>query len=138
MKFGKALYKQIYGKELSDETIIKMVTINPHKAFKLKNTGIIKENWVADIVIFNDKGGSPASSVVNSELKDVKLVVIDGRPVYGDEEYKSIFESLKIDYQNIVMQGAKKIIAGDLTGLLNRINKAVGFKKIFPFLPVKY
>lgn len=138
MKFGKALYQELYGKELTDENIIRMVTVNPHKAFRLKDTGIIRENWTADLAVFKDKGGSPASSVVNAELRDVQLVVIDGRPVYGDEKYKTLFDELKIEYQNIAMQGVKKVIAGDLTGLLNRINKAVGFKKEFPFMPVKY
>jgi cytosine/adenosine deaminase-related metal-dependent hydrolase len=138
MKFGKTLYKQLYGKELSDETIVKMLTVNPHKAFKLKNTGMIKEGWVADLVVFKDKGGTPASSVVNAELRDVQLVVIDGRPVYGDEIYSSVFDSLKMEYQHITMQGVKKVIVGDLIGLLNRINKAIGFKKSFPFMPVKY
>ena len=137
MKFAKALYKKTYGKDLSDENIIKMATVNPHKAFRLKNTGIIKENWIADIVVFKDKGGTPASSAVNAELRDVQLVVIDGKPVYGDETNKTIFDDLKIEYQHITMQGVKKVIAGDLTGLLNRINKAVGFKKTFPFMPVK-
>lgn len=137
MKFDRDIYKKIYGEELSDETIFKMVTENPLRALKIKN-GSLKEGSTADIVVFNDKGGPPESSIVDAELKDVMLVVIDGRPVYGDVDFADLFDALKADYQNITLDGAEKIIIGDLKGLLRRISRAVGFKKTFPFLPVEF
>lgn len=137
MKFGRNLFKEIYGEELSDETIFKMVTDNPAKAFRIKK-GLLKDGAVADIVVFNDKDETPAASVVNAELKDVMLVVMDGRPVYGDADFEDLFEALKVEYQNIRLDGMDKIITGDLKGLLRRISRAVGFKKEFPFLPVEF
>jgi len=38
----------------------------------------------------------------------------------------------------VVVAGVEKVIIGDLLGLLKRINRAVGFKKEYPFLPVHY
>ena len=43
-----------------------------------------------------------------------------------------------IKYQEIVIDGINKIIIGDVIGLLQRISRAVGYKKEFPFLPVKF
>lgn len=137
MRFGRDMFKRIYGETLADEVILKMVTENPNKAFKLKNQGL-REGAVADVVVFNDRGGVPASSVVNAELKDVMLVVIDGRPVYGDADFSELFDALKIQYQRIILDGTAKIITGDLTGVLKRISRAVGFKKEYPFMPVEF
>jgi hypothetical protein len=75
---------------------------------------------------------------VASELADIRLVVIDGLPAYGDAEFAPLFSSLGVKYQEVVLAGVEKVIIGDLLGLLKRINRAVGFKKEYPFLPVHY
>ncbi len=138
MKFDKNLYKELYGKELTDQQILKMVTANPAKAFRLKNLGYIKNGYVADLTLFRDRGGAPAGSVVDAELKDVMLVVINGRPVYGNAEYAHLFDKAGTIYQHIVLDGTDKVIVGDPLGLLKRISRAVGFKKEFPFFPVDF
>lgn len=138
MKYDKALYKKFYNKELKDEQVVKMVTVNPARAFRLKKQGQLKPGFVADLVIFADRGKSAHGSVVAAELRDVMLVVIDGKPAYGNAEYRGLFDDLKIKYQVIRLDGAEKVVVGDLTGLLKRISRAVGFKKKFPFLPVEF
>ena len=69
---------------------------------------------------------------------DVMLVVIDGKPAYGNAEYSWLFDSLKVKYQRVVIDGSEKVIRGDLIGLMKRISRAVGFKKELPFLPVEF
>ena len=138
MHFDKKLYKKLYTEELSDEIIYKMVTVNPAKAFKLHDSGDIREGNIADLVVVRDKGGSYINSVVSAELKDIMLVVINGMPSYGDVEFAPLFDSLGVKYQNIVLAGKEKIIIGDLKGLLRRISRAVGFKKEYPFMPIDF
>ncbi len=138
MMFDKKLYKKLYAEELPDETIYRMVTVNPAKAFRLKNTGEIKPGYTADLVIVRDRGGSYINSVVASDLRDIRLVVINGLPAYGDAEFAPLFSSLGVKCQEVVVAGVEKVVIGDLLGLLNRINRAVGFKKEYPFLPVHY
>lgn len=136
LKFDKDYFQKKYGRELSDKILVKMVTENPAKAFRLKNTGVLKEGYLADFVAFADNG-DPYHSVVGAELADVKLVVIDGKPVYGDAKYRDLFEELSVDYQELYVSGVHKLLVGDLLGVLDRINRAVGFKKKLPFLPVE-
>jgi cytosine/adenosine deaminase-related metal-dependent hydrolase len=138
MMFDKKLYKKLYAEELPDETIYRMVTVNPAKAFRLRNSGEIKPGYTADLLVVRDRGGSYVNSVVASELADIRLVVIDGLPAYGDAEFAPLFSSLGVKYQEVVLAGVEKVIIGDLLGLLKRINRAVGFKKEYPFLPVHY
>jgi cytosine/adenosine deaminase-related metal-dependent hydrolase len=138
MRFCEKLYKKLYGKELSSESIYKMVTVNPAKAFRMHTSGDIRAGNIADLIVVKDRGGSYINSVVSAELKDIMLVVINGMPAYGDVEFSSLFDSLGIKYQNLLIAGKEKIVIGDLKGLLKRINKAVGFKKEFPFMPVDF
>ena len=138
LRFDRKTYKKLYGEELSDETIYKMVTVNPAKAFRLYDSGEIKEGNIADLVVVKDRGGSYINSVVSAELKDIMLVVINGMPAYGDIEFAPLFDSLNVSYQQIVLAGKEKIIIGDLNGLLRRISRAVGFRKEFPFMPVDF
>lgn len=138
LKFDKAVYKKLYNKELSSEQILRMVTVNPAKAFRLKKTGQIKAGYVADCAVFANRGKTPYESVVKAELGDVLLVVINGKPAYGSREYAHLFDALKVKYQRIRLAGMDRIVVGDLVGLLRRISKAVGFKKQFPFLPVEF
>ncbi len=138
MKFDRDLYKQLTGKSLSDEKIVRMVTSNPAKAFRMHRNGLVKKGNIADLTILRDRGGNPWQSVVEAELEDVQLVIIDGLPVYGLARYADLFDELGVGYQHIVLKGTDRIIIGDLLGLLKRVSRAVGFKKEFPFIPVEF
>ena len=138
MKFDRDYYSEQYGEELGDGTILKMVTSNPARAFKLHDRGRIEEGLTADLTVFRRKEEDNATSVVSADLEDVLLVVIDGKPVYGLAEYSDLFDELGVEYQPIRLKGEDRIIIGDLTGLLRRISRAVGFKKEFPFMPVEF
>jgi 5-methylthioadenosine/S-adenosylhomocysteine deaminase len=138
MRYDKLVYKQLYKNELSDELIVRMVTTNPSSAFRLKKNGSIKTGNIADLVLFYNKEKDPYGSVVSAELRDILLVIIDGKPFYGSPEYSELFDYVGIEYQEIVVDGVEKIVFGDVIGLLKRISRAVGFKKEFPFMPVQF
>ncbi len=138
MQFDAKYYKKKYGQELPDETIYKMVTENPARAFRLYDNGSIKEGNLADFVVVKDRGGAYVNSIVNAGLKDIMLVVINGMPVYGNADYMNLFNYCGVQFQEVVVEDTEKIVIGDLTGLLDRVNRAVGFKKKLPFLPVEY
>jgi 5-methylthioadenosine/S-adenosylhomocysteine deaminase len=137
MKFDKQYYQGHYGQELSDAEIVKMVTSNPARAFLMKKNGHVAEGYIADLVVFAHKDKDPYRSIVSAGLADVKLVIIDGMPVYGDKEYENVFASLGVKAQAVTIAGVEKLIIGDLSGVIHRIQRAVGFKKEFPFLPIQ-
>ncbi len=138
MKFDRGYYKETYHEDLPDEEIVKMVTSNPSRGFWLQNTGILRHGNLADLVIFRQSDKDPYTSVVNAEIEDIELIVINGRPMFGDADHSELFDYLKVSYQEIEVRGQQKLVVGDLTGMLRRISRAVGFKKEFPFLPVEF
>ncbi|MBN2078779.1 MAG: amidohydrolase family protein [Spirochaetes bacterium] len=138
MKFDKMVYERTYGEKLPDETVLKMVTVNPAKALRRDDMGRVEEGFIADLCVFRDRGGAPAASVTQAHLRDVMLVVIDGRPVYGDASFAGAFDHCGVEYRPVVIDGVDKLIIGDPVGLLKRISRNVGFKKEFPFLPIEF
>ena len=54
-----------------------------------------------------------------------------------DIAFAPVFDAMKIPYQTIAVKGARKIVAGDILGLQNRIRRAVKFKKELDFLPIE-
>lgn len=138
MKYGKSLYKRLYGEDLPDKEIVAMATQNGAKAFHLNKFGRIENGYIADFVVFKNRADTPYKSIVTARLADVRLVVIDGKPAYGDAEFSGLFDSLKIKYQKLRVEFVQKIVIGDLKGVLRRIDRAVGFRKEFPFMPVEF
>jgi 5-methylthioadenosine/S-adenosylhomocysteine deaminase len=137
LRFDRDFYRTEYKEEISAKQLVKMVTTNPAKSFRLYKNGKVDRGYLADLVLFADKG-DPYESIINAESRDVRLVVIEGLPVYGDASFTSLFDDLGVEYQHIKVQKTDKIVTGDPLGVLKRISHAVGFKKQFPFLPVDF
>jgi len=138
MRFDRDLYPKLFnGDKIADKQIVEMVTSNPAKAFRLYDNGSIEKGKLADLVVFDRTKDDPYDSIVSSDIRNVRLIVIEGIPVYGDETYSEIFEAQEVDVQHVTIAGQKRLIIGDLLGLLDRINRAVGFEKKFPFMPVQ-
>lgn len=137
MRFCKRLYeKTLYpGETLPYETIVKMVTVNPAKAFRLRTLGRIAKGMTADLLVIENKG-DPYGSIVNAELKDIHLIIHKGLPIYSSGEYFSLFDEHNLKVKKIRVEGETKYCLHDVKGLLYRIRKAVGFSKELPFLPV--
>ena len=54
--FPKFLHIVIEDKIMPVETAIKKITHLPARKFNLKNRGLVKEGYVADLTMFNDEG----------------------------------------------------------------------------------
>lgn len=76
---------------LSDRDLWMMPTYNTARAFGIeKALGHIGKDALADIVVFRaEQGASPYRAVIDAENKDILLVMLDGRPVYGMRELLS-------------------------------------------------
>jgi cytosine/adenosine deaminase-related metal-dependent hydrolase len=141
IRFAKKIFKEMYGEELDDKTVVEMVTVNPVKALRLHDTlGSLERDKLGDILVISGNNKKPYSALVQAELKHIALVFMEGKPLYGDETFEPIFEDLcssaGSDYTRVKIQGKMKIIAGDPTGLVKKMRKVIGFHKELPFLPI--
>jgi 5-methylthioadenosine/S-adenosylhomocysteine deaminase len=161
MRFAKKIYRDMYGEELADKTLVEMVTVNPVRALRLqKKLGSLEPGKLGDILLVSGSAKNPYSALVQAELKSIALVTIEGKPVYGDEKFEPLFRDLGLlpkslspkgpaprgpvpktaaalsDYTRIKIQGKNKIIVGDPAGLVKKLRRVVGFHKELPYLPI--
>ncbi len=137
IRFAKKVYGEMYNEELNDETIVKMITVNPAKAFRVQDRlGSLEKNKSGDLLIISGKKGNPHSSLINAGLEDISLIFLEGKPLYGDDKFESIFRDLNSEYIRIKIEGRNKLIFGDPKGLMEKVRKNVGFHKELPFLPI--
>ncbi|MBM9548512.1 amidohydrolase family protein [Leptospira sp. 201903074] len=135
LKTAKSIYFGLYGEELEESTLLKMVTENPRKAFRLGNPNALMPGLSADLLIINDDKNAKEINVSDLSWKHIDLVVIDGYPIYGSSEYKSLFLHFGLETEEFSIDGKTKLVAGSPKKLLKQVSDSVGYKKSLAFLP---
>jgi cytosine/adenosine deaminase-related metal-dependent hydrolase len=134
---AKEFYREKYGEDIPDEVLYKMVSTNPASAFKVDDSlGDIAPGKNADFLILDGRYKNPYRSLIQGDLNDVRLVVIDGQPRYGDESMEPLFKELKVPIYPVTIDGERKIACQNIEKLFRSIQKAVGFEKKLDFLPI--
>jgi len=138
IRFAKKVYYEMYGEELDDKEVVRMITVNPAKALRIqKDLGSIEKGKKADLLLISKTYDNPYSSLVNAKLSDIALVIMEGKPIYGDENFAQLFNALEVDHERITVDSKNKLIVGSPTKLMNDIWKNIGYKKKLPFLPIQ-
>ncbi len=137
IRFAKKIYNEMYGKDLEDKMIVRMITVNPAKAFRVQDRlGSLEKNKIGDMLIIDGEKKDPYASLVNADFKDISLVFRAGMPMYGDKRYEHIFKDFGQEYSHITVDGGEKLIVGDPQTLMETVRKNAGYKKELPFLPI--
>ncbi len=137
MRFLKQIYYDMYKEELPDYVVAQMVTINPAKALRIDDyTGSIEVGKKADLLLVKGRDDDPYKSLVETRLEDISLLIYEGRPIYGDAQFKPFMEHSNIDFSSIFIDETKKLVIGNPLDILRRIRKALGYKKVFPYIPI--
>ena len=81
---------EILGDIFNDYEMVKMVTSNPAKAMKWDQyVGTIEVGKAADLVVLDNINTNPYRNMINAIDTDVRLTVIGGIPIYGDQDIMS-------------------------------------------------
>lgn len=134
---AREFYRFAYGREIDDRLLVDMLTVNAARAMCLSDAGEIAEGKMADLLLIDGNTSNPWASLTHADYSDIMLVIADGVPKYGDVAFAPVFDAMKIPYQNLLVKGSRKIIAGDVLGLLGRVRSAVKFNKELDFLPIE-
>lgn len=71
----------------TDAELVYMVTVNPAKLARLDDKiGSLKPGYFADLLVVGSQETDPYRALLNARPADIKLVVVGGSPVYGDED----------------------------------------------------
>jgi hypothetical protein len=99
--------KAKWGHRLSDSDLAKMVTINPAVALGWEDkVGRIKAGYYADIAVFKKNKPNAYRNLIEAIERDVRLVIIDGVPYYGDRPFMQLLKGQ--DHEELMVQGVEK------------------------------
>jgi cytosine/adenosine deaminase-related metal-dependent hydrolase len=141
LKFDRELYRNLYGEDLPSQKIFEMITINAAKALWMQDRiGSLDENKLADILVLRAGNDDPHENLVNASMQDIELLVLAGKPVYGDMRFLDLFgdsrpSMLPAGYTQIKVGKKPMFVKGDPAGLYNEVRRKVGFKKKLDYLP---
>lgn len=90
LRFADSWDNSHWGNAITTKQIVQMATKNGAAALGLGNTlGSIAPNLKADLVIVGGDVTIPYDSIVAARPKDVRLVMVGGVPVFGDDQLEA-------------------------------------------------
>ena len=117
---------------ISMQQIFKMITTNAAKALKLpKGYGTISKN-TSDLLLIKKHDEDPFRNLLKTEMEDIELLIHQGTPIYGDVKF---FNEFNINKEEYYFFGDDRFVIGHPEKITDSINKKLGYKKDFPFLP---
>ena len=139
-------YQTMYGEDLSPKKIFEMVTINSAKAFWMQDKiGSLEEGKLADIMVLKARKDDPYENLASASMKDIELLVLAGKPIYGEQRFLEIFGDsprkpgieygLPEGYTEIEVGKRPMFVIGDPAALYREIRRRIGYNKVLDFLP---
>jgi cytosine/adenosine deaminase-related metal-dependent hydrolase len=139
MRTAQRLYGQMFHQSLPLDEMFRMVTCNPARALMLGDTiGRIAPGHSADLLVLERRSGiPPLETLVEAEPHDVVLLLHEGHPRYGEEQYAFLFEANSQPSQSssVRVGGKPKRIVGRPVELLHEIWEEIGRRYHPAFLP---
>ena len=147
MKNLRQFYQNMYGEDLSPKTVFEMVTINSARAFwMLDRIGTLEPGKLGDIMVLKARNDDPYENLTNASMDDIELLVLAGKPIYGERRFLDIFgvtevkgslidSGLPDGYTEIVVGERPMFVIGDPASLYREIRLRTGYNKILDFLP---
>ncbi|MBP8274706.1 MAG: amidohydrolase family protein, partial [Acidobacteria bacterium] len=80
---------------LTPDEALHLVTTGPAELLKLKSAGQIATGRPADLTVLPNHAASAGVALLNASRKDVKLVMVAGRPLVGDPQFAQVFRERK-------------------------------------------
>ena len=85
LRFANQVDDATWGNMLSSEMLVRMVTVNAAKALGLAaSIGSLEPGKKADVMVIAGDASKPFDAVLAATPKDVRLVLVNGVPIYGD------------------------------------------------------
>ncbi|MCK4357192.1 MAG: amidohydrolase family protein [Candidatus Cloacimonetes bacterium] len=116
--------------------LFKMVTENPAKALILDNyNGRIEINRDANLLITKKLKENPYENLLNIDTPDIELLLYRGKPIFGKADFLKYFTWNPKDFYLFELNSQKMFVIGHPEDILNKIEKKLGYKKHFDYLP---
>jgi cytosine/adenosine deaminase-related metal-dependent hydrolase len=106
------------ARSLAPHVLLGMVTSEAAKLLRQTRAGRLMIGAPADLVVIPPLAGDPGAALLETTRRDVRLVVVDGRPLVGDPDFAAVFKARKATPRPLRVDAWPKL--GD-SGLVRRI-----------------
>ncbi len=125
-----------YFPHLELSKLYKMITENAAKALYLDPSyGKLDPADTRNLLLTDQLEKDPFQNLMGLDMADIKLLIVDGIPRYGDSEYLDELPCAQGDYTIFRTAGREKFVLGDPLEINDQIDEALGYHKDFPYLP---
>lgn len=116
--------------------LYRMVTLNAAKALYLKpEYALLNPQNTRHLLLIDQVESNPFENLLALEMPAIKLLMVDGIPLYGDSEYLDFLDTAGSEYAIFRTGNREKFVIGDPLEINDLIDAALGYHKDFPFLP---
>lgn len=145
MRYARYVSRNALNGRLTDRMIFDMATRNAALAVDRPQVGEIAEGRYADIMVVPDRGCDAYSTIVDAPAADVRLVLLNGRPLYGDATVMTALPAaLRDRCEAVTTCGLSKtacVAINDSTNLLNQTAAEIeqrlrSFSTPYPLVPL--
>ena len=145
MRYARYISRTALNNRLTDRMIFEMATRNAALAVDRPQVGEIAEGRYADLMVVPDRGCDAYSTVVDAPTADLRLVLVNGRPLYGDAAVMNAMPATLRDRCEAVTacgQGKTACVAqADTTNLLSQTAAEIetrlrSFAPPYPLVPL--
>ncbi len=117
LKYAEAWNAPQHPRIFEDADLVKMATTYPARLAGLGDKlGSISSGYLADLLLLKRKGIEPYAALLHATPLDVRLVIVGGKPIYGDKDLmekllpQAVLEPVNVCHKN----GAKVLnLAGE-------------------------
>jgi cytosine/adenosine deaminase-related metal-dependent hydrolase len=114
--------------DIAPETAYRMVTTAPARLLRLQETdGTIRLSGPADLIAVHDTGVTPALRLTQLSMRDIELVIIDGRLQLASDDIR---HRLSLDLQNTLqpleIDGTLRWLRAPVTQLMRQSEEILG------------
>ncbi len=138
IKYGRELYRSMYGEDLPAKTIFDMVTVNSARAFRMQDrVGTLENGKFADVLVVRARHDDPYENLVRATPEDILFLSVEGEPVLAAVEYAGALgaDDPPAGYEAVTIDGRRTLVKGAPLDLYRTVRKLVGFDKKLEYLP---
>ena len=99
---------------LDAAALLSLVTVAAADVLRLPARGRLALGGPADLVIVEDRGGEPATSLVGLRRAELRAVVRGGLPCVADPDFADWFDAAGVDAVPVTLDGRPKLMAASL------------------------
>ena len=98
-------------RQLSAEGLTRTVTTGAAQLLRLAAGGRIEAGAPADITVIKSIELCPFDTLVSASRSDVRLTMIDGKPVTGEPSLRNAFEATSVAVSDAAVDGSPRLVA---------------------------